>query len=78
MNDVEMQIPAVRRGELDQIEAVLQETLLGRARDLRILLRGIGIVLRGEAYSFYGKQLAQHVVMRSTDLPIVANEIQVV
>jgi hypothetical protein len=67
-----------QRAELDRIEARLQETLFGRARNLRVLRRGIGIVLRGQAYSFYGKQLAQHVVMRATDLPIVANEIQVV
>ncbi len=78
MNETVKQAASETRGNLDQIEAVLQETLSGRARGLRIVARGMGIVLRGEAYSFYGKQLAQHVVMRATDLPIVANEIQVV
>jgi hypothetical protein len=70
-------IGAVARAELDRIEAQLQETMLGRSRNLRVLLRGLGVVLCGEVYSYYGKQLAQHVVMRTTDLPIVANEIQV-
>lgn|GEM_PF-866215 len=49
-----------------------------RIRDLRIVIRGGGIVLRGRACSYHAKQLAQHAAMSVTDLPILANEIEVV
>jgi len=33
--------------------------------------------LRGRAKTYYAKQLAQHAVMEATDLPVLANEIEV-
>jgi hypothetical protein len=41
------------------------------------LCRDDGVILRGVAYSFYAKQLAQHSVMEITKLPVLANEIEV-
>ena len=38
---------------------------------------GGGIVLRGFTRTYYLKQLAQQAVMNLTDLPILANEIEV-
>ena len=35
------------------------------------------VILRGRAKTFYAKQLAQHAVMEATDLPVLANEIEV-
>jgi len=33
--------------------------------------------LRGQVHTYYAKQLAQHAVMETTGLPILANEIEV-
>jgi hypothetical protein len=63
--------------EIDRLAAETGEKLRGRLTDLRIELRGGGVVLRGTAQSFYAKQLAQHAVMTGTELPIVRNEIEV-
>jgi len=62
---------------LDQLENRLQGKLSGRIRDLRLLRRDCGIVLRGFARTYHAKQLAQHAVMTETQLPILANEIEV-
>ena len=64
-------------GRLDHLRNHVQSTLGGRVRDLQLLLRDRGIVLRGFARTFYAKQLAQHAVMTETRLPIVSNEIEV-
>jgi hypothetical protein len=45
-------------------------------RDLRIEVVAGGVVLHGRAVTFYGKQLAQHEVMRRS-FTIVANRIVV-
>jgi hypothetical protein len=68
---------APRAGELDQLEARVQGRLNGQVRDLRLLQRHGGLVLQGLARTYYVKQMAQHVVMEATRLPIVANEIEV-
>ena len=62
---------------LDELEARLQGRLNGRIRNLQVFLQPGGVVLRGLSRTYYGKQLAQHAVMDETDLPIVANEIEV-
>jgi hypothetical protein len=67
-----------RSAEIDRLAADTAERLRGRLSGLRLELRGGGVVLRGVARSFYAKQLAQHAVMKGTDLPIVCNEIEVV
>jgi hypothetical protein len=71
MNDVMMQ------EVIDQLEARVQGQLSGRVRDLRLLRHDQGIVLSGFARTYHAKQLAQHAVMRQTELAIVANEIEV-
>ena len=63
--------------DLDQLENRVQAKLSGRIRNLRVLLRDCGIVLRGTARTYHAKQLAQHAVMTETQLPILANEIEV-
>jgi hypothetical protein len=63
--------------EIDQLESCVQSRLHGRVRHLRLVARGCGLVLRGQARTFYAKQLAQHAVMGATTLPILANEIEV-
>jgi hypothetical protein len=63
--------------EAEQIEAHLRVRLRGRVRELRVLLRDGGVVLRGRTVTYYSKQLAQHVTMKEVKLLILANEIEV-
>ena len=45
--------------------------------DLRLVVLDQGVVLEGRATCYYAKQLAQHVAMAVTGLPLVANRIEV-
>ena len=64
---------------VEQLEQLVFRHLAGqcRIRDLRVLIQGRGVVLRGQTDTYYAKQLAQHAVLDLTDLPILANEIEV-
>jgi hypothetical protein len=62
---------------LARIEEHVRGRLTGRVRHFRLVVRDGGLVLRGQAHTYYGKQLAQHAVMETTPLPIRANEIEV-
>jgi hypothetical protein len=61
----------------EHLESVLYNRLGGRVRDLRIIIRPSGIILQGRAATYHAKQLAQHAVMESAVLPILANNIEV-
>jgi len=61
----------------DDLEAHVQYRLSGRIRNLHVFQRDRGLVLQGHALTYYAKQLAQHAVMEASDLPILANEIDV-
>ena len=63
--------------ELDELETRLQTRLTGRIRNLRLRLDESGFVLCGVARTYHAKQLAQHALMTETNLPILANEIEV-
>jgi len=63
--------------DLGALEAHVQARLHGRVRDLQVVASAGGLRLHGFSHSYYAKQLAQHAVMEATDLPILANEIQV-
>lgn len=63
--------------DLDHLEQLLRRELHGRLIQIRLLFRDEGLVLQGESPSFYGKQLAQHAIMKATQIPIRANEIHV-
>jgi hypothetical protein len=66
-----------RAAEIEQLEARVRCQLSGRVRDLQVLGQDNGLVLRGHTHTYYAKQLAQHAVMEATELPILANEIEV-
>lgn len=76
-----MQDPAATSASPDttvgQLETQIRGQLSGRVRGVQLLVRDNGLVLKGRARDFYAKQLAQHLVMRGTTLPILANEIEV-
>ena len=58
------------------IRECLSTRLGGRAHDIRLLVRDDGVI-QGSSRTQYVKQLAQQAVMEATDLPVLANEIQV-
>lgn len=62
---------------LEQLEMLLQRRLIGRVRDVRLLVREHGLILQGQTTTYYAKQLAQHAAIEITGLPILANEIEV-
>jgi hypothetical protein len=61
----------------ERLEALLQRRLGGRVRDLRVVVRPTGLVLKGWALTYHAKQLAQHAAMELASLPILANDIEV-
>ena len=60
-----------------QLEARVRARLVGRVRNFRLSWRGDGLVLQGQAPTYYAKQLAQHAVLESTSIRITAKEIEV-
>jgi hypothetical protein len=68
---------AASRETLARIEEHVRYRLAGLLRDFRLVFRDNGLVLRGRAHTYYAKQLAQHVVMAASSLPIRANELEV-
>jgi hypothetical protein len=63
--------------EVQELEAQLQHRLVGRVSNLHLIPQDRGLVLRGRSLSYYAKQLAQQTLMAVTDLPLLANEIEV-
>jgi hypothetical protein len=61
----------------EQFEALLRQRLGGRVRELRVVIHDGNVILRGHAFTYYAKQLAQHVAMKAINLPLLANEIEV-
>jgi hypothetical protein len=61
-----------------QLEARARQQVIGRVRDFRLVVQDESLLLRGQARTYYAKQLAQEAVMQETSLPIRANEIEVI
>ena len=49
----------------------------GHLREPRIEVVEGGVIIRGRAVSFYGKQIAFHEVIRRCGQPVLANEVEV-
>ena len=62
---------------VQRVVARLRSRLGGQIRDLQILDHEDGLVLRGVVGTYYGKQMAQEVVMDVSGRLIVANDIEV-
>jgi hypothetical protein len=60
-----------------RLETQLRARLGSQVRQLLVVLLSNGVILHGMARTYYAKQIAQHSVMEITDLPILANEIEV-
>lgn len=63
--------------EKDRLESLLKSRLGNRIRRLDVEVRDAGIVLRGRSETYHTKQLAQHAAMEYSQLPILANDIEV-
>jgi hypothetical protein len=61
----------------ESLESQIQRRLAGRVRDLRVVLREDGVVLKGRSATYHAKQLAQHAAMELAAVPVVANDIEV-
>ena len=64
-------------GLTHQVAASLLCRFGSQVRDFKVFRHSDGVILHGRARTYYGKQLAQHVVMKIHGLPIAANEIEV-
>jgi hypothetical protein len=62
---------------LEELEIHLQSELDGRVHEVSLAYRDDGIVLSGVTHTYLDRQLAQQVLENATELPIVANEIEV-
>ena len=62
---------------LSRIEEHVRCRLTGLLREFYLVFRDQGLVLRGHVHTYYAKQLAQHVVMEASNLPIRSNEMEV-
>jgi hypothetical protein len=74
---LETSIKDIPAGISERIEAERWRRLAGRVSDLRVVVRDRGLVLQGRSRTQHARQLAQQAVMEITELPILANEIQV-
>jgi hypothetical protein len=63
--------------EEERLENMLLRRLGNRIRDLRVLFLPDGLILQGRTATYHAKQLAQHAAMELANMPIVANEIEV-
>ena len=61
----------------EQLADLLERQVRARLRGVSVRVQESGIVLHGCVPTYYSKQLAQHLVMGLTELPILANEIEV-
>ena len=63
--------------EEERLESMLVRRLGNRVRDLRVVVLPNGLILQGRSATYHAKQIAQHAAMELADLPILANEIEV-
>ena len=61
----------------DLLVAAVRRRLNGQLRNFGVRVQDGGLTLQGCATTFYAKQLAQHIVMECSEMPIRANEIEV-
>ncbi len=72
-----MLLLSAETAELTDITERIQREFRGRIREFRLDTDQDGLILHGLTRTYYEKQLVQHAVLCSTDLPIAANEIVV-
>ncbi|MBX9679284.1 MAG: hypothetical protein K2X38_11025 [Gemmataceae bacterium] len=68
---------SVRRPEEMRLESQVAGRLGRRVRDFQVVQHAHGLILKGRTATYHVKQLAQHATMEFSDLPILANDIEV-
>ena len=68
--------PAGRRAAASELAADIRSRHRSLLRELRVDVVEGGVILHGHAYSFYGKQVALHEVIRG-GVAVVANRMTV-
>jgi hypothetical protein len=63
--------------EVERVEAAILGRVGSRVSEVRVTVRGEGLVLQGRSRTHHAKQLAQQAAVEFADWPILANEIQV-
>jgi hypothetical protein len=59
------------------LEVAIQRRLGNRIRNLRVRRLPTGLALQGLTATYYAKQLVIHAAMEFAELPIFANDVQV-
>lgn len=67
--------PIITRQE--ELEAIVQRRVGGRVRNLQVIARPDGVIIRGRAPTYHAKQIAQHAVMELAGQRILSNDIEV-
>lgn len=63
--------------EEERLESLLVRRLGSRVRNLRVVVLPTGLILQGRTATYHAKQIAQHTAMEIANLPILANDIEV-
>jgi hypothetical protein len=66
-----------KTNDVERVEAHVRRRVWGQVKGLELLVLDRGILIRGRAHTYYVKQLAQHAVLETSQLPLAANEIEV-
>jgi hypothetical protein len=61
----------------EMLESLIERRLGNRIRDVRVVVKPMGLILQGRAATYHAKQLAQHAAMEQATMPILSNEIEV-
>ena len=63
--------------EETRLETHIRARLGSRVLHLRVVFGANGVILQGSTHTYYAKQLAQQSVGEMSNLPVLANEIEV-
>lgn len=74
---IEISVTTFTRDEIERLEGHVHRRMGGQLRDFQLQVERSGLILQGRAATYYAKQLAQHAIMEASDLPILANRIEV-
>jgi hypothetical protein len=62
---------------VQRVEAAIRDRVGSRVSEVRVTVRGGGLVLHGRSRTHHAKQLAQQAAVEFADWPVLANDIEV-
>jgi len=77
VSDPAAEVKMAQPDEVTELETQVHSRLNGMLKSFRLSRKENGLILEGQARTYYAKQLAQHAIMQATSVPILANEIEV-